>query len=320
MSLLIIDDFHESLLTGLNKLNITYDYLPSIAPEEVMQLNNAYQGLLLRSKLKIDAPFIAHFNKIKLIARGGAGLDGINEAACLEKGIHLINAPEGNRDAVAEQTVGMILAWHHKIVWAHQSVQKGEWLREDHRGLEIKNKTIGILGFGNTGKEVAKRFASFGCNIICHDIDETQYDESLAKAVSLEELQESSDIITIHIPLLKRNHHLVNSHFISKIKSSSLLVNMSRGSILDTPNVLALLAQNEFAGLCTDVIEGEQKDGFPKLDMQSKTRLPELRDRIIMTPHIGGWTHESYQRIAEVILQKITPYLEMSDNEKKSTH
>jgi len=95
---------------------------------------------------------------------------------------------------------------------------------------------------------------------------------------------------------------------------------MSRGSILDTPNVLALLAQNEFAGLCTDVIEGEQKDGFPKLDMQSKTRLPELRDRIIMTPHIGGWTHESYQRIAEVILQKITPYLEMSDNEKKSTH
>ena len=158
MSLLIIDDFHESLLTGLNKLNITYDYLPSIAPEEVMQLNNAYQGLLLRSKLKIDAPFIAHFNKIKLIARGGAGLDGINEAACLEKGIHLINAPEGNRDAVAEQTVGMILAWHHKIVWAHQSVQKGEWLREDHRGFRDKKQDDRDSRFRQYGKRSSEAF------------------------------------------------------------------------------------------------------------------------------------------------------------------
>lgn len=319
MRVLIIDDFHESLLNGLDALNIAHDYLPDINSQEVMQLQNQYHGLLLRSKMKVNATFLDHFDQIEFIARGGSGLDGIDQEVCENRGIHLLNAPEGNRDAVAEQTVGMILACNHKIIVAHREVQNENWLREQYRGIELKNKTVGIIGFGNTGKEVAKRLASFECEIICHDIVEEQYDVSLARPVSLEELQTSSDIITIHIPLLKRNHHLVNSHFISKIKSSSLLVNMSRGPIIDTPNVLALLAQNKFAGLCLDVIEGEQKEGFPILDIQSKTLLSELRDRIILTPHIGGWTHESYQRIAEVILQKIKGYLEKRIYEKKNT-
>jgi len=320
MHLLIIDDFHPTLLQGLDELKITYDYKPDITIEQVFELENVYQGLLVRSKMKIEEAFLNHFNQLKLIGRGGAGMDGIAEDICVKRNIKLLNAPEGNRDAVAEQTVGVILAWYSKIIIANESVQKGNWLREAHRGLEIKNKTIGIIGFGNTGKEVARRFTSFGCQIICYDINESQYDESLAKPVTLEELQQKADVISIHIPLLKRNHHLVNSHFISKIKSSSLLVNMSRGPILETPKVLALLAQNKFAGLCLDVIEGEQKNGFPILDIQSKDLLHELRDQIIMTPHIGGWTHESYQKIAEVILQKMTTYLEMSDYEKRNTN
>lgn len=315
--ILIIDEFAESLILGVEALGVNVDYMPLIEQTDILQLPNEYLGLVVRSKTKVDTELLNHFSQLRFVARGGAGMDGIDEGYCNEKKIALFNAPEGNRDAVAEQTVAVVLAWYTKLIFSHNEVMNGVWDRDGNRGLEIKNKTIGIIGFGNTGREVAKRWSSFGCTILCYDINKSQYDDTLAKPSSLKKLLQVSDVVSIHIPLLKSNHHFVNSHFISQLKSSSLLVNMSRGEILDTPEVLKSLSKSQFAGLCLDVIEGEQKEGFPKLDVQSKMLLPALKDRIIITPHIAGWTHESYQKIADVILQKITNY--WKTYEKKHT-
>jgi len=306
MKVLVIDDFHTDLIHGLEKLGWEVHYLPAITLQEMMNLPNEYVGLIVRSKITIDETLLKHFSSLKFIARGGAGMDGIDTSYCQQNNIALINAPEGNRDAVAEHTLAFILSFQTKLITANNAVFNGIWDREAFRGTELKSKTVGIIGYGNTGSEVSKRLKAFGCNIIAYDTEPEKITDNWVRYVVLEELLRESDIITLHVPFTNLTHHMVNSHFISQIKSSSLLVNMSRGEILDTFDVLQMLAKNSFAGLCLDVIEGERKDSFPLLNAATKDLVMQLKDKLFITPHVGGWTTESYQKIANVLLNKIT--------------
>ena len=310
MKALIIDQFHKDLHLKLEDQGLILDDFAYLGRKDLLELPNQYQILIVRSKTKINPGFLKHFDKIKCVARGGAGMDGIDTEYCIEKGITLINAPEGNRDAVAEQTIAMTLAWFSNIVSANNEFYNGIWKREQNRGLEIKGKTIGIVGFGNTGKEVARRWASFGAEIITYDIDPSAYDIGLAKPVQLEYLLKASDVVSIHVPLLKQNVHMVNHGFLNHLNSSSLLVNMSRGEIIDTKELLLSIAENRLAGACLDVIEGEQKGAFPKLSQECMDLLEKCKKKVIVTPHVAGWTNESYQRISQVLANKITSFIQ----------
>lgn len=312
MRVLVIDDFHDSLKHFLEGIDAEVSWCADLDRNGLFRLKDNYDILIIRSKTKVDTQFLSHFKSIKCIARGGAGMDGIDVELCEEMGITLINAPEGNRDAVAEQTVAMVLAWYTKLIAANNAVYSEEWQREKYRGLEIKEKTIGIIGFGNTGKEVARRWKGFGARVICYDINPKQYNESLAEPVELSYLQKESDIISIHIPLLKSNYHLVNSSFISQLNSSTLLVNMSRGSIINTLDLLKAIAQNRLAGACLDVLEGERKGAFPVISQECKNLLEQCKEKVILTPHIGGWTQESFRKISEVLSDKIGNFIEAS--------
>lgn len=310
MKVLVIDHFHELLYSSLRTMNLDVHLHADQSSSEILSLKNEYEILVVRSKMRIDEAFLNQFNKVRCIARGGAGMDGIDVEECERRGIHLINAPEGNRDAVAEHTLAMVLAWHTQLVAADNDVKQGNWQREKYRGFELKGKTIGILGFGNTGKEVSRRFQGFGVHIITHDIDSSQYDESLAHAVSSEELKKEADVLCIHIPLLKQNYHLVNSNFISQLKSSTLLVNMSRGEVINTKELLLAIAENRIAGACLDVLENEQKGSFPLLSDECHNLLQVCKEKVIMSPHIGGWTDASFNKIASVIVAKLEDYIQ----------
>lgn len=305
MKILIIDDFHTDLIGGLENERFVVHYKPNITQKEILELPDDYNGLIVRSKIKIDQSLLNHFSTLKFIARGGAGMDGIDIDYCGKNNILLINAPEGNREAVAEHTLAFILAFQTKLIEANKAVFNGIWDRERYRGTELKEKTVGVIGYGNTGREVSKRLNAFGCKVIANDILPEKIVDSWVKAVSLEVLLTESDIITLHVPFTNSTHHLVNSHFISQIKSSSLLLNMSRGEILDTYNVLQMLSEKKFAGLCLDVIEGENSLSFPDMNEETKSLIFQLKDRLLITPHVGGWTTESYQKIAQVLLNKI---------------
>ncbi len=305
---LIIDDFDLLLINGLKQAGIKVDYHPNIKLQELFELSNQYQILVVRSKTYIDKLFLDKFTKIKLVARGGAGLDGIDIDLCAQRGIKVINAPEGNRNAVAEHTIAMMLAWQTKLLKADAEVKQGQWNREANRGSEIKYQTIGIIGFGNCGKEVAKKLKSFGCKILANDIDKKKVQSSLAKYVSLAELCKKADIITLHIPFTKQNKYLVNSEFLFQLKPSSLLLNMSRGEILNTHQALTALKNGVFDCLGLDVIDGEQKNGFPLLGHETLLLFKSLQNRIMITPHVAGWTKESYTKISKVLLKKIIGY------------
>lgn len=305
MKILVIDDFHADLVKGLEQQGCVVNYQPNSTRNEIMNLPNEYEGIIVRSKIKIDQNLLQHFSILKFVARGGAGMDGIDTAYCKDKDIELVNAPEGNRDAVAEHTLAFILAFQTNLIEANNAVFSGIWDRERYRGTELKEKTVGIIGYGNTGREVSKRLNAFGCKIIANDLMPDKISDSWVNSVSFEELLKESDIITLHVPFTNLTHHMVNSHFISQIKSSSLLLNMSRGEILDTFDVLKLLSKNKFAGLCIDVIEGENAIGFPVISSEIKSLMQQLKHKLLITPHVGGWTTESYQKIAAVLLNKI---------------
>ena len=290
----------------LRSIGVEGDYQPKLAAADVPAALAArpYQGLLVRSKMRITAQLLAHGLQLRYVARAGAGVDNIDEDALAAAGVTLVNAPEGNRDAVGEFAVGQLLALLRHTVPADAEVRRAEWHREANRGEELGTKTVGLLGYGHMGRAVAQRLRGFGCPVLAHDHDPAVLSDGNATLVPLAELQARAEILSIHIPYSEANHQFVNEAFLTAFSQHIWLVNTARGEVLDQAALVARLRGGQVRGAVLDVLDNEKLATLTPTQQASFDYLRAAPD-VVLSPHIGGWTHQSYQRINEVLAAKI---------------
>ena len=306
MKVLAIDRNHDLLVQGLKNAGFEVEEDYHSSKQEIEKRIEEFDGLILRSRFPIDKIFLEKANSLKFIGRVGAGLENIDESFAAEKNIKLFNAPEGNRDAVAEHALGMLLMLLHRLRIADAEVRNGIWLREENRGDELMGKTVGIIGYGNMGKAFAKRLQGFDVKVVCYDILHDVGDEN-ARQIGLNEFFEEVDVVSLHTPQTKDSNGMVNQSFINSFNKQIYLINTARGKAVVTKDLVEGLKSGKVKGACLDVHEYE-KASFENLNWDE---IPEDfkyligSDKVILAPHIAGWTHQSKEKLAQTILDKI---------------
>ncbi|MBK6389738.1 MAG: hydroxyacid dehydrogenase [Saprospiraceae bacterium] len=311
---LITDAVHPVLIDGLIANGYEVDYEPEIGYDKVKNSIAKYNGLIINSKILCDASFIDHGTQLKFIARLGSGREVVDIHYAESKGICVYFSPEGNKNAVAEQALGMLLVLANQILLADQQVRAGIWEREARRGWELSGKTIGIIGFGHTGSQFAKKLAGMEMNILVYDkyLHDLEKEVPYIKEVPLPFLLEHSDIISIHLPLGEDTFHLVDHSFLWSMKQEGILINTSRGNVVHTEALIEALEAGRLAGACLDVFENEKPGTFTSQEKLMYQRLYQLPN-VVLTPHIAGWTVQSKYKLAAILLEKIAQRdLEMS--------
>ncbi len=311
--ILRVDDTHPLLDESLREKGWQVDVDLTSPVEKIMHKIGQYDGLIIRSRFPVDQKFLEKAHNLKFICRVGSGLDNIDKTEAQKRNIQLINTPEGNADAVGELAVGLLISLLRHIPQADREIRQGMWNRFTHTGTEIQGKTIGLIGYGNTGKAFAKKLSGFGTEIIFYDILPGLGDD-YAKQVEMDEIFERSDILSLHIPLDESTRYLVNKNFLSSFKKPIYLLNTSRGPIVKTEDLADMIQKGKVLGAGLDVLEHE-KTAFQN-EVWDMDKLPEdLRyllqsDKVVFTPHIGALTRESYERLARVATEKIIRFLE----------
>lgn len=304
MKILQLDKNHPLISQQLTAKGFVVEEDHTSSYDEVLEKISDYDGLIIRSRIPLDKNFLTRASHLKFIARVGAGMENIDAETAANLGIKLINSPEGNRDSVAEHVVGMLLILMNRLFIAANEVKNGIWKREENRGDELLGKTFGIIGYGNMGKAVAKRLSGFGVEVIFYDILPDLSDE-YATQVSLKEFQERADILSLHIPLTPETHYLIDEVFISKMEKDFYFINTARGKNLKTKALVEAIRSGKVLGACLDVLEYE-KSSFENLESENQDLKFLLdSDKAIVTPHIAGWTHQSKEKLAQVIVDKI---------------
>ena len=307
MKVLHLDTNHPLLINQLNDLGFINDEDYKSSKETVLENIQQYDGIIIRSRFSIDKTFLDAAKNLKFIGRVGAGLENIDCDYAQKKGITLIAAPEGNRNAVGEHSLGMLLSLFNKLNKADAEVRKGKWLREDNRGIELDGKTVGLIGYGNMGKAFAKKLRGFDVEVLCYDIKDNVDDENATQA-SLKELQEKADVLSLHTPENPSTLGLINSKFINGFKKSFWFINTARGKSVVTSDLAEALRSGKILGAGLDVLEYE-KASFENLF--SSEELPEAfqylieAENVLLTPHVAGWTIESKEKLAQTIVDKI---------------
>ena len=310
MKILHLDTNHPLLINQLNDLGFTNHEDCTSSKSEIEAKIADYDGFIIRSRFTIDQPFLDAAKNLKFIGRVGAGLENIDCDYAIEKGIHLISAPEGNRNAVGEHALGMLLSLFNKLNKADREVRQGKWLREENRGLELDGKTVGLIGYGNMGKAFAKKLRGFDVNVLCHDI-KTNVGDANAKQVILEELKAKADVLSLHIPQTSQTLKMVNSEFINGFKKPFWLINTARGKSVVTEDLVTALKSGKILGAGLDVLEYE-KASFENLF--SSDNMPEAfqyliaSENVLLSPHVAGWTIESKEKLAQTIVDKIEAF------------
>ncbi len=304
---LFIDTTHPYLMQSLENMGFECHYFPGYTRDDFKRIAGEYEGIIIRSKIKLDKEFLQEASKLKFIGRVGAGMENIDEAYAEQKGISCLNAPEGNRDAVAEQAVGMLLMLLNNLLKADSEVRKGIWLREENRGIELGGKTVGIIGYGNTGSAFAKKLKGFDVNILAYDKYKTGFGNDPVHEVTLENLFEESDIVSLHVPLTEETTYMVNSTFINRFKKPFFLINTSRGKVVNTADLVAALEKGKVRGACLDVLEyeGLSFENLPQEQLPEPFYKLTAMKNVVLSPHIAGWTHESHYKLAAVLVEKI---------------
>lgn len=264
-------------------------------------------GLVLRSRFTLDRTFLEACPNLQFIARMGIGLEHVDVAYAESRGIAVLNSPEGSRDTVAEQTMGMMLGLLNHINKAHQEIQRGTWDRKSNRSFELRHRTVGIIGYGNIGSAVARRLSGFGCRVVAYDKYKTGFGSDLVEEVRLEQLQEVADIVTVHIPYDTENHHFINEALLTGFAKPIYLLNTARGLVLDTAALVRQLQAGQVLGVALDVLEYEEQ-AFNELELDSlPVPFQYLRQapNVILTPHTAGLSHEVMEAHARVLVKKI---------------
>lgn len=289
------------------------DYQPDITRESIIKKIAAYEGLVVRSKTTVDNELLQAASKLKFIARAGAGLDLIDEGECALRGVQIFNAPEANRDAVGEQAVGMLLTLFNKINIGDRQIREGIWEREGNRGMEIIGKTVGIIGFGNMGQAFAQRLNGFKCEILAYDKYKTGFGSNLVKEVSLDELFEKADILSLHTPLTDETYGMVNLTFLNRFSKDITLVNTARGKVVVLHDLIDALNNGKVKSAALDVLENENIDRLTERELVDFNDLVK-RENVLFTPHVAGWSFESYEKINKILAAKIKKYIESLAN------
>jgi D-3-phosphoglycerate dehydrogenase len=313
MKILHLDSNHSLLLKQLTDLGFTNDEDYSSSKQEVEAKIHLYDGFIIRSRFSIDKTFLDKATNLKFIARVGAGLENIDCDYAVSKNIELIAAPEGNRNAVGEHSLAMLLSLFNKLNKADKEVRSGKWLREENRGIELDGKTIGLIGYGNMGKSFAKKLRGFDVEVLCYDIKPAVSDEN-CKQVSLSEIQEKADVLSLHTPQTELTKNMVNATFINNFKKNFWLINTARGTSVVTKDLVAALQSGKILGAGLDVLEYEKssfENLFKKDATSSTAEMPKAfqylinAENVLLSPHVAGWTVESNEKLAQTIVDKI---------------
>jgi len=307
LKVLIAEPTHKNLQEKLENKGFICDYKPELSFTKLKNLIPYYEGLVIRSKFKIDKDFLDIATSLKFIARAGAGMENIDTEYATSKNIVCINSPEGNRDSVGEHALGMLLSLFHKISIANNEVKNGIWDRQSNIGIEIQEKTVGILGYGNMGGAFAKRLKGFDAKIIAYDKYKTNYSDEFVKEVSEQEYFNETEILSIHVPLTEETLFLVNDDYINKFSKLKYIINTARGKVIKTDDLVKNLKTEKLKGACLDVLEYEKTSFKDIFDGANSPTLQYLltSNNIILTPHVAGSSDASYRKIANVMAKKI---------------
>lgn len=303
--LLIVDDIHPVFLELVETAGIKVNYQPNIQYAQAKTIIGDYDGLIVRSKFKVGPDLLDRASKLKIIGRAGAGVDNIDTSYAQMKKITLVSAPEGNCDAVAEHMIGMLLSLFNKITIANAEVREKRWLREENRGIELSSRVVGLIGYGNNGQAMARKLSGFDVEILAYDKYKTGFHDSLVQEVTMNELFDRADILSLHIPLTGETRSMVNRDFLSKFKKPIFFLNGARGGIVDIEAVIQALEEKIILGACLDVLPVEKVVEFKTTEWFSKLMM---FDNVVLTPHVAGWTVESYFKISKFLAEKIVSH------------
>jgi len=307
MKILFVDTVHPYLEEKLKEKGFSTFHFSSTNKNEFIAQVGEYDGLVIRSKFLLDKELLDYCTRVKFIARAGAGMENIDVAYAQKKGILCINSPEGNRDAVGEHALAMLLMLLNHLKKADGEVRKGVWIRAENRGYEIMGKTVGLIGYGNTGSQLAKKLSGFECEILVYDKYKKNISDAYVKQVEMDEIFEKADILSLHIPLTPETEYLVNRDFISQFKKPIYFINTSRGKNVKTVDLVDALKSTKVLGACLDVLEYESTS-FENMDannMPAPFQYLINSPNVVLTPHIAGWTHESNYKMSFYLAEKI---------------
>jgi D-3-phosphoglycerate dehydrogenase len=307
MTVLFLDEVHEILAKRLTDAGHTCIHAEEKSLEECLQLIKTADGVVIRSRFPMDETFLKNADQLKFIARSGAGMENIDVPYCEERGITLYNSPEGNRNAVAEHALGMLLSLMNKLNSADQEVRKGKWDREGNRGIELDGKTVGIIGYGNNGKAFAKKLRGFDVNVLAYDKYKQSFGSDFVKECTLQAILDQADVISFHIPQNEETLFFANEEFFSKIAKPIFLLNLSRGKIVETEALVKAIENGKVLGAGLDVLEYEKAsfESFFEQELPLPFQYLLNSPKVILTPHVGGWTNESYFKLSNVLADKI---------------
>jgi len=305
--ILFIDSVHDVLKERLIAAGYVCDEMFSTPRAELIGLSKDYFGLVIRSRITIDKEIIDSASNLKFIARSGSGLENIDVEYARSKGIAVFNSPEGNSTAVAEHAIGMLLMLLNHLKRADNEVRNSVWQREENRGKELSALTIGIIGYGVMGSAFAQRLSGFDCRVIAHDKYKTGFGNELVKEVSLKDLQEQADVVSLHLPQTKETFHYASAFFFQSFAKNIILINTARGKNVDTAELMEAMKAGKVTGACLDVLEYEKSslEGLENEQFPDALRYLIHSENTILTPHIAGWTVESYYKLSNVLADKI---------------
>lgn len=302
-NILIVDDIHPVFIEQAEAMGYHCDYQPTIKPDQAYEIIGGYEGIVIRSKFLVDRKVLDLSKKLRFICRAGAGMDNIDEKYAEEKGITLINAPEGNMDAVGEHAVGMLLSLMNNFNRADAEIREGLWKREANRGYELRDKTVGVIGYGFMGGSFARKLAGFSVKVIAYDKYKTGFSDQYVREVSMEEMVKQADVVSFHVPLTPETNGMVDDEYLFHFRKPIFLLNTSRGKVIKVQAVLNAIKRGKILGAGLDVLEVEK---FPALGEQSWYEELKQSGKVLLTPHVAGWTFDSYRRISEVMAEKLS--------------
>lgn len=307
--ILIVDPVHEVLMETLSARGCSCDYQPDIQRQEIISKIADYEGLVIRTKTIVDREVIDAAKNLKFIGRVGAGMDNVDEPYALTKQITCLNAPEGNRDAVAEHAIGLLLTLLNKIPKGHTEISKGIWDREGNRGVELGGKTIGLIGYGNAGQALAKKLSGFDVKVLAYDKYLKNFENKFANESFLQQICDMAAVVSLHVPLTMETKGFYNKAFFAAFKHPVYLVNTSRGEVLPLADVIDLLDSGKLLGVALDVLANEKFSTYSPIEQEQLQNLVS-RTNVVLSPHVAGWTVESYRKLSTVLSEKIIKLLD----------